>query len=463
MVKRKTKKIRGGKFIDAGGAGCVFGDPPLKCIGEPGRRSSKFVSKLTSEDEVINNMEKFNEIMKLDPNSDYFILPTGHCSLDKGAILPSDEIVKCIRGDDYESLLFMEKGGRNLERLRLANTEYIAFFNSLVGFFQGIELLHSNKYAHFDIKPANILTIKNRDNTFKTRLIDFDLLTMNNSIQPENLLLINSMYIYWPLELKYYNESLYQQQPPVFTDKFVNTTLNKWYENQKTYGKFLIPGNSYFFNNDNKYNKTSPEIANLSTINYSMYRLSKVDIYALGKTLTDIYFNLIGHYLIVNKNNQEEWKSYRIAKPITQDIVDWHNKVIDDISDPLIYLIKEMIDINPANRPTIQDVINRYNAILPNIGNLFTDVNLDTFLEKNNTPNANYSYKSPTPTSAQISPSLLISPIPSPLPSPIPSPIPSPLPSPIPHNNLLKSNVRLKRNRNNNIHHLRSTKKATRN
>ena len=458
MVKRKTKKTRGGRFIDAGAAGCVFGDPPLKCIGEPGRRrSSKFVSKLTSEDEVIDNMEKFNEIKKLDPNSDYFILPTDHCSLDKGSILPSDEIVKCTSGDEYESLLFMEKGGRNLERLRLANTEYIAFFNSLISLFQGIELLHSNGYAHFDIKPTNILTIKNRDNTFKTRLIDFDLLSINNSIQPANLSLINSMYIYWPLELKYYNESLHQQQPPVFTDTFVNTMLNTWYENQKSYGKFLIPGNSYFFNNDTKYKKTSPEIANLSILNYSKYKLSNVDIFALGKTLSDIYSNLIGQYLIVNDNNREEWKSQRMAQPLTQNIVDWHNKVIDDISDPLIYLIKEMIDINPENRPTIQDVITKYNIILPRINNLFTDVNLDMFLKKNDTAKANYSYQSPSP----LAPS-------APPPSPIIPPSTTVLPPP-PYssvNNTSKSNKGTKRNRNtsNNksSYYLRSTKKATR-
>ena len=111
----------------------------------------------------------------------------------------------------------IEKGAVDIARLRfwlslivdedepksLPNLDYkIVVGNSLISLFQGIELLHSNGYAHFDIKPVNILTIKNRDNTFKTRLIDFDLLTMNNSIQPANLSLINSFYIYCTLLLK---------------------------------------------------------------------------------------------------------------------------------------------------------------------------------------------------------------------------------------------------------------------
>jgi hypothetical protein len=32
-MTRKTKKIKGGKFISEGSYGCVFGKPPLKCEG----------------------------------------------------------------------------------------------------------------------------------------------------------------------------------------------------------------------------------------------------------------------------------------------------------------------------------------------------------------------------------------------------------------------------------------------
>ena len=59
MVKRKTKKIKGGRFIAAGSSGCVFGNPPLKCDDEPSRRSDRFVSKLTTQQDIDNSIDVF--------------------------------------------------------------------------------------------------------------------------------------------------------------------------------------------------------------------------------------------------------------------------------------------------------------------------------------------------------------------------------------------------------------------
>jgi serine/threonine protein kinase len=396
MVKQKIKKIYGGKYINAGTAGCVFGEPPLKCINEAQRRSSKFVSKLTAKEYINNDLEYFKRIKALDPVSKYFIIPTETCLVDKSAILETDMFDKCNERANYDTLLFMESGGKNLEYLSLKNNEYISFFNSLTDFLNGIALLHANKYSHFDIKITNIVTIKNKDSIFKTRLIDFDLVSANNVINPTNIYAVKSIYCYWPLELKYYIYSLEYPRHD-FTTAFIDDTLNRWYKGQTSYRPYLIPGGSYFNFTGPRYARGSPEIDNLSTLDYSTYDLSKVDIFSLGKTLSDIYFNLIGHCIVLNERNIPGWKSVKMAKPLTQEIIDWHNEVIDNISYPLIELIKLMIHINPAYRPTMQVVIDRYNALLPHIQRLFTEENLNRFLTKNLSLNAPYAYESPPP------------------------------------------------------------------
>jgi serine/threonine protein kinase len=396
MVKHKTRKIRGGKYIDAGSAGCVFGEPPLKCVGEAERRSSKFISKLTHQELINSDIDKFRKIKELDPNSNYFIIPTETCLVDKASILPSDELDKCNDSNEYDSLLFMESGGKHLGNLKLTNSEYIPFFNSLTAFLEGIALLHTNNYSHFDIKPLNILTIKNRDNTFITRLIDFDLMIHNNTILPSHMPAVKSMYSYWPLELKYYIYTIERPQQ-AFTPAFIDNMVTRWYADQQIYRKFLMPGTSYFNSTGPIYTRGNPEIDNLSTIDYSTYDVSKVDIFSLGKTLSDTYFNLIGHYISFDAMDQELWKSIKMANPQMASVIDWHNQVINDVSSPLNILIKEMIHINPASRPSIQAVIDRYNAILPHIRRLFTEENLNTNLEPNTSTPTDYVYESPQP------------------------------------------------------------------
>lgn len=48
-IRKRTKRYRGGKFIDQGAYGCVFGEPPLQCKGETSRRSSGQISKLMTK------------------------------------------------------------------------------------------------------------------------------------------------------------------------------------------------------------------------------------------------------------------------------------------------------------------------------------------------------------------------------------------------------------------------------
>jgi len=398
MARRKTKKVgkhKGGKFINAGSAGCVFGDPPLKCKKEDGRRSSRYISKLTNLSVVQDSLDVFKALKQLDPGNEFFISPEVYCEFDRADVKPEDEIDKCEEHEDYEALLIMEKGGKDLSNMSLANSEYIPFLNSIPNLLRAIDVLHSNNLAHFDIKPTNILTVKNRDNTFKTRLIDFDLISRNNQVEDHLKHLLKNMYVYWPLELKFYYKNLYGG---TYTDYEIEKLISSWYKDQKDYAPYLIPGNAYFNKNlKEKYNKDDPEIRNLKSLDYSSYNLSKVDIFSLGKTLSDIYYNLMGHYLSIDDDNNEVWRAKKICKPVLQECYDWNTLVILHISHPLILMIKEMIDINPDNRPTIKEIIIRYDELLPHINSFLTEENLNKYLIPNLTQPRNYAYESPLP------------------------------------------------------------------
>ena len=77
MNTRKIKK--GGKYIAEGTYGCVFGNPPLKCLKQDKRKGNEFVSKLMSIQEnriEIIEAQKWNRI---DPMQTFSITPSLSC------------------------------------------------------------------------------------------------------------------------------------------------------------------------------------------------------------------------------------------------------------------------------------------------------------------------------------------------------------------------------------------------
>ena len=89
-MSRRTKKIMGGKFISEGAYGCVFGNPPLKCEGEPKRRSNKYVSKLSSNETANSEVKRIDILKSIDSTGEYFILPIDSCKLNKSSIEPTN-------------------------------------------------------------------------------------------------------------------------------------------------------------------------------------------------------------------------------------------------------------------------------------------------------------------------------------------------------------------------------------
>jgi serine/threonine protein kinase len=400
MVKRRTKK--GGGFISQGTYGCVFGKPPLKCIGEE-RRSNRFVSKLTDIETASEDSRKIALLRSIDPGEESFIIPIDSCKFNVSSALPTNNLDRCDlikkpgRGV-ADTLLFSKHGGKYLYKIRLPHDEYLPYFESLLPLLQGLENLHTSGYSHCDIKDTNILTEKQRDNTFKTRFIDFDLLSKNTDFKgSKNANIFKSLYAVWPIEL-----ILASADSPV-TDSFLEAHISNWYIKQYYTNVFKsLPGESYFKYGANKFNIGSPEIQALKGFDYSTYSLSKVDVFSFGIFLSRTYTNLIGHILTLYNNNDEIYtidkvEDIALIKSNEKEVLDWHNTVIDRVSFPLHRLIKAMIDINPQKRLNISQVIDGYKRILLRMRKYFISADLTKYLPPNTRGPSNYGYESPPP------------------------------------------------------------------
>jgi len=401
-MTRKTKKIKGGKFISEGSYGCVFGKPPLKCEGEPKRRTNKYVSKLSSDETANSEVNRLKILKSIDPTGEHFILPIDKCKLNRSSIEPTNLVNKCSKESSYDTLVFSKYGGKDLTNLKLPYDEYIPFFNSLVSVFEGIEKLHNIHYAHCDIKLSNILTQKQADNTFKTRLIDYDLLMEDEGLflDQDNRSFFNTqVYPLWPLELHFATTYNFP-----FNNTIVTNFIDKWYTKQTNYGNYKsLPGKSYYkYNNEPLFNINSPEIDNLKKIDYSKYSLSSLDIFSLGTLLSQLFYVLIGYYTIVDENNTETVIINRKNIEKTDNInkkqlIEWHNNIVKMIYGPLLILIKGMIHINPLERLNIREVINDYKEILIQINILLTAEDLKRYLPPNISSSSEIMSLSPPP------------------------------------------------------------------
>ena len=400
-MTRRTKKIKGGKFISEGAYGCVFGNPPLKCEGEPKRRSNKYISKLSSNETANSEVKRIDILKSIDSTGEYFILPIDSCKLNKSSIEPTNMVDKCSR-KSYNTLVFSKHGGKDLTNLRLPYDEYIPFFNSFVSLFEGIEKLHNMKYVHCDIKLSNILTQKQPDNTFKTRLIDYDLLIEDEGLflnEDQHYLFNKEVYPVWPLEVHFATTDNLPYNNAILTKH-----INSWYDKQNNYGGYRsLPGKSYWkYNNEPLFNINSPEIQELKVLEYSKYRLSSLDIFSLGIALSQIFNMLLGYYVIVDKTNNDSVRinsNFIKASDNTNktELSEWHNNIIIIIYTPIYNLIRSMIHINPMKRLNITQVIHDYKIILNEINKLLTPETLKKYLPLNNTDSSEIIPLSPPP------------------------------------------------------------------
>ena len=290
--RKKERKTKGGKAIDAGSYGCVF-NPPLKCSDDAAMYNPKNITKLMykedTESEIVE-MAKVKKFIEHIPNKEnYFLIAnTSVCSpgnLGKDDLIGFDKECRLFTKRDINSsnvnsnlhrlaLLNMPNGGLNIEKyivklVQLPEKEiYRKFIRTNTALIEllvnGIVPLNAMRFNHNDIKAGNILMSEDGH----ARLIDWGLAGENDGIHiPETI----------------QNRSIAFNMP--FSDIFFDNFVKKWLPEAFK----QIKGSSQFHDNTSGQSELLKIVA-VNMINKSIEKTSEGHYdYIMNTILHDIY------------------------------------------------------------------------------------------------------------------------------------------------------------------------------
>lgn len=191
------------KYVANGTYGCVM-RPHIPCSKKTEKHDGSKISKLfTNFYEAISETETVEKIIgEIDPNFHFTIKLHDLCDTI-ASNFPKQELSKCRNFKDKNTSklkqIVYEYGGIDLIMAAKTISFEEIFFN-LENIFQGLIMLCDAKYAHLDIKPANI--VYNQESK-KMALIDFGLCTNLQAVYTHDLLFaLATDYPYYPPEFK---------------------------------------------------------------------------------------------------------------------------------------------------------------------------------------------------------------------------------------------------------------------
>ncbi len=335
MTDNSSNK-HGGKYLGRGTAGCIF-RPHLKCITETNKKNS--VGKVFNDEEFYNNELDMARIMqRIDDKNEFSIPIIANCD-GLHYYRHNDEVSKCKLLDknvplsNYKQIIY-KYGGKSLENVISSDTRVPSiknFCKILLAFepiLEGIKKFNSRdpspNVVHLDIKPHNIMLLRS-----KLYLIDYGLLSAHQEIyQPSRTNILATDYPWYPPEFKaYIFKGDYDKLFNRINDNFVNvepevgraiTTMLK-----------MNPKKDFeaFFNS---------KIPKKQYVNYA----DKIDVYSLGIVLLQLYI----------------WSNYH-KRTYTR-----HSKY-QNVKNRIIELLKGMIQFDPRNRLSINEVLKKYKQI----------------------------------------------------------------------------------------------------
>jgi serine/threonine protein kinase len=373
---RKTKKTRGGRFVQQGSQGCIY-SPALRCRGSPGRNPD-VLSKLTNEANGQYEMAIRDLLAPIDPTQKYFVYATHMCSvapedLDpaENSLAPCNLIGKRFKADlsDAVSVEF-PFGGTDLTDFRMSYEDYIPFFTGLASLLEGLVLLHRNNIIHLDIKAENIVAKKQQDGSYQLRFIDFGFMTPVLSYNIRNPPIPLQQLPYWPIDMLFIDSR--------FKPEFINEKLlERFKKDIEPLVKSALPEPSLFLET------TVSEIKELYEASQKYTRdeqldliLKAADIYSMGILLAQLFFMFTGHKEVNEKI------SFQTAIPYNpnQTFWKWQDRIAEKIFYPLYELIWEMTLMDFRDRPKAEEVLAQYSKIIPAIQKYFRPEYLSQYL-----------------------------------------------------------------------------------
>jgi serine/threonine protein kinase len=374
MGKQKTRKQRAGAFVAQGSYGCGFAKPPLPCKGEATRRNNKFLSKLMTSEASKDELQQAQPFLVADPSQKYFLPPRNSCKLNSSKIVPENNFQKC-KIKTAKSLLFYEYGGDNLTSLQLPADGVIPFFESLTNLFEGLITAHKSNIYLIDIKPDNIVSIRQPDGTYQSRFIDFGL-SIHPKIDVKKESVYQSIYKYWSFDIlvAHFGDDL---------DKAIYQIPN-WLNEQNFHFPACIPENQFELFQKKPYTEIKAIYQPLPS---TSLLLSKADVFALGLIFSFLMYSFTGHnpseLKLINSDYQEI--KQMVPNTFPEDLTweskakEFHNVLANQVTGPFFSLVRNMLEVDPQKRFTPEQALSTYKTILPKIRKYFTAANIDAY------------------------------------------------------------------------------------
>lgn len=412
-ITRRVK--RGGKYIGEGTYGCGF-SPALRCEGETVRKFGLF-TKLMSIDEA-EKERKQGEIIKItDPKQNYFLYPVKVCKVNKsllGKDNPENNIKSCKKTfrDDLDSARAVQYiyGGVDLKKLTYSAEDVYPLFKGMVNLFQGLFKLQQDGVSHNDIKPENVVYLKQTTGSFLIRYVDIGFIQKNKE---EITHPFESDYYVWPYEMRltvdpefsvtqksvddwhtankhdslgylqydhFFNPDKSRKLTKAFAEEIVETIKTKAKQSITPLNTSGTPQEQAKKKQkyQDEYGKKIAEII-----------LKKVDTYSLGGILLYLYTRILQHHIekgkityILNWSGKEVAVEDLESNHFSRESAMWHQEVAEKISKPFFKLCLSMMHLDPTQRPQVPIALNTYKKkILPQMEIYFTPQNIQDHLK----------------------------------------------------------------------------------
>ncbi len=332
MTTLPKQNSSGGAYIASGSYACIF-SPPLACAthGAPGNKSkvktygSRKIGKVFDDsDDALREAEIQRIVHTVDPNNAFTVKYIGRCRIS--SIAPRDEISSCDKNvqSNKNMQLIYGYGGKDLwsvigstDKGGNANDTFVKLFLKFEPIFRGVTKLNSMGYLHLDIKVENIVF-----DGHKLYLVDFGLMnTKSQMMSKSQISHLSYDYPYYPPEFKFLAvlrtinpQTDFLKFKAFFMRNFGVIAVKEESLIHKELERFFA---SYIFQNDR-------------SLDGERF-LDKADIYSVGVTLMILY-----SYLVLN----DDHRTY----------------IIHD-------LVKDMVNCNPYERPTWEEVLRRLDEI----------------------------------------------------------------------------------------------------
>lgn len=278
------------KFIRKGAYGCLY-RPPIQCdMGSGVNPVDGEVTKLIRTDNAAEELALADILRPIDPDQKYFVYAGKSCTRTLRTMYRplQAEINKCtpVKGQRTATLLIMPDAGTDLDTY--SPKKYGPTFLAARNLLEGLSKLHSIGYAHFDIKPGNIVA----GDTM--RFIDFGLMRKLVGYPQEDWR-YEYGYPWYSFEVKYLSTAYNLMEIDTYWKDYHGATLAYQPESRDNsmWGDRLtrvIPSTE---------TRTDSEAIHTEFMRDPVTTGSKIlvhnDIVALGRSLGQLYYRLTSH------------------------------------------------------------------------------------------------------------------------------------------------------------------------